>query len=118
MAQVALNWVANRPSVSSVLIGATKVEQIRDNLGALDFDLTADQRRRLDEVSTPDLRFPYTVFAPEMAAMMTGGAHVGDEPAPFHRPVHLGVDRSERRRRHRCRLLRADEFELAVGRSG
>ena len=90
MAQVALNWVANRPGVSSVLIGATKLRQIQDNLGALDFTLTDDQRQRLDEVSDPGLGFPYSFFKPEMAAMMTGGAHTGDKPPSY--PVHRYFD--------------------------
>ena len=84
MAQVALNWVANCPGVSSVLIGATKKHQMEDNLGALDFELTPDQRNRLDEASEPTLGFPYSFFGPpEMSAMLTGGAHVGDKPAHY-----------------------------------
>ena len=83
MAQVALNWVANRPGVASVLIGATKKHQLEDNLGALDFELSEEQRRKLDEVSSPSRGFPYSFFAPEMQAMLTGGAHVGEKPASY-----------------------------------
>src|SRR4051812_49771451 len=42
VAQVALNWIAKRPGVSSTLIGASKLEQLRTNLQALDFDLPAE----------------------------------------------------------------------------
>ena len=83
MAQVAVNWVANSPGVAAVLIGATKKYQIEDNLGALSFSLTEAQRKQLDEASKPNLGFPYSFFVPEMAAMMTGGAHTGDKPETY-----------------------------------
>lgn len=83
MAQVALNWVANRPGVASVLIGATKKHQLEDNLAALDFELTPDLTERLDAASDPNFSFPYGFFKPEMAAMLTGGAHVGDKPGHY-----------------------------------
>ena len=83
MAQVAINWVANQPGVSAVLIGATKKHQIEDNLGALSFDLTDEQKQKLAEASKPNLGFPYSFFGPEMAAMMTGGATVGEKPSTF-----------------------------------
>jgi len=87
MAQVAVNWVANRPGVASVILGATKLEQLEDNLGALDFTLPAELRERLDAVSVPAPRFPYTFFTPEMQAMLTGGATVGDKPSGYTQPV-------------------------------
>jgi len=59
-AQVALNWVATQPGVTSTIIGATKMAQLEDNLAALDFTIPDDLRRKLDEVST----------------MMTGGTSV------------------------------------------
>lgn len=83
MAQVALNWVANRPGVASVLIGATKLSQIEDNLGALDFEIPADLRERLDAVSERELQFPYSFFTPGMQAMLQGGVPVGDKPAGY-----------------------------------
>lgn len=87
MAQVALNWVVNRPGVASVIIGATKAGQLDDNLSALDFELPATLRGRLDAVSATPARFPYTFFTPGMQAMLTGGATVGDKPAGYHVPV-------------------------------
>lgn len=83
MAQVAVNWVANRPGVASVLVGATKESQIRDNLGALDFAIPAELLARLDAVSARETRFPYSFFAPGMQAMLQGGAAVGDKPAGY-----------------------------------
>ena len=83
MAQVALNWVANRPGVASVLIGATKKHQLEDNLAALEFELAPELTQRLDAASDPNFSFPYGFFKPEMAAMLTGGAHVGDKPGHY-----------------------------------
>ena len=55
MSQVALNWVRNRPGVCSVLLGCRTVEQLEDNLGALDWDLTADEMTGLTEESAPGM---------------------------------------------------------------
>jgi aryl-alcohol dehydrogenase-like predicted oxidoreductase len=59
VAQIALNWVVNRPTVSTVIIGARNEQQLRDNLGAVGWRLTADQVARLDQVSDPGLAYPY-----------------------------------------------------------
>ena len=87
MAQVALNWVVNRPAVASVIIGATKLHQLQDNLGALDFEIPTELQQRLDQVSRPDSRFPYTFFEPSLQGMINGGATVGDQPNSFNQPV-------------------------------
>lgn len=58
-AQVALAWLIGRPGVTSVIIGGRTEEQFRDNLAAADLVLTADERKRLDEVSQPPLLYPY-----------------------------------------------------------
>jgi aryl-alcohol dehydrogenase-like predicted oxidoreductase len=55
MAQVALNWLRNRPTVSSVLLGCRTVAQLEDNLAALEWNLDDDEMRRLDEVSAPGI---------------------------------------------------------------
>ena len=83
MAQIAVNWVINRPGVASVLVGATKLHQLEDNLGALDFQLPAELQQRLDEVSKPETKFPYTFFEPGLQGMIHGGATVGDKPASY-----------------------------------
>ena len=87
MAQVALNWVANRPAVASVIIGATKLHQLQDNLGALDFEIPPALQQRLDQVSRPAPHFPYTFFEPSLQGMLTGGVTVGDHPASYSRPL-------------------------------
>ncbi|MEM6450417.1 MAG: aldo/keto reductase [Cyanobacteria bacterium P01_D01_bin.105] len=87
MAQVAINWVTNQPSVASVLIGATKLHQLEDNLGALDFEIPAELKQRLDAVSQPQIRFPYTFFEPTIQGMINGGTKVGDKPESYRQSV-------------------------------
>lgn len=57
--QLALNWLLRKPTISSVIIGARNEQQLRDNLAAADFALTAEQVARLDEVSQPQIAYPY-----------------------------------------------------------
>ena len=57
--QVALNWLLQRPTVSTVVIGARNEEQLRQNLGAVGWDLTPDQVARLDAASAVTLPYPY-----------------------------------------------------------
>ena len=57
--QVALNWLLQRPTVSNVIIGARNEEQLRQNLGAVGWNLTADQVARLDRVSHRPAPYPY-----------------------------------------------------------
>ena len=83
MAQVAVNWVAHRPGVASVLVGASKPHQLADNLQALDFELPSELRQRLDAVSEPERPFPYSFFGQELQAMLHGGATVGDKPLGY-----------------------------------
>ena len=56
--QVALNWVLQRPSVSSVVIGARTEEQLRDNLGAAGWSLTPEHIARLDAASDTKPSYP------------------------------------------------------------
>ena len=57
--QVALNWLLQRPTVATVVVGARNEEQLRQNLGAVGWNLTADQVKRLDEVSKRPQAYPY-----------------------------------------------------------
>ena len=57
--QIAINWLLQRPTVATVLIGARNEQQLRDNLGAVGWSLSADQMRRLDEVSRVTPPYPY-----------------------------------------------------------
>jgi aryl-alcohol dehydrogenase-like predicted oxidoreductase len=59
VSQVALNWLLQRPSVSTVLIGARNEKQLADNLGAVGWNLSADQVARLDKASETDTIYPY-----------------------------------------------------------
>ena len=87
MAQVALNWTVNRPAIASVIIGATKLHQLQDNLSALEFEMPAELQQRLDDVSRPETRFPYSFFEPNMQGMLNGGATVGDKPNSYYQPI-------------------------------
>jgi len=62
-AHVALNWAATQPGITSTIIGATMPNQLADNLTALDFEIPAELRKRLDEASAPELAGPYSYFS-------------------------------------------------------
>ncbi|WP_186101329.1 aldo/keto reductase [Burkholderia gladioli] len=57
--QIALNWLLQRPTVATVLIGARNEEQLRQNLGAVGWNLTPEQVVRLDEASRVRPVYPY-----------------------------------------------------------
>ncbi len=60
MAQVALAWLAERPGVSSVILGARNLDQLTDNLGAADLSLDPSEMAALDEASDPEpADYPY-----------------------------------------------------------
>jgi aryl-alcohol dehydrogenase-like predicted oxidoreductase len=58
VAQVALAWLLAKPGVSTVLIGASKVSQLEDNLRAIDITLTQEQLKRLDDASPHSDYYP------------------------------------------------------------
>jgi aryl-alcohol dehydrogenase-like predicted oxidoreductase len=89
MAQVALNWVANRPGVASVIVGATKVEQLQENITALSFDLPVELRQRLDVASAPPQTFPYIFFGSEVQGSLHAGAIVGTKPPGYFTSVRI-----------------------------
>ena len=62
MTQVALAWASAQPGITSVIIGASKIEQLKDNLTSLDLVLSSDQLKDLDEGSAIDPGFPYSIF--------------------------------------------------------
>lgn len=62
MVQVALAWVLGQPGMSSLLLGASKPEQVTNNLAALSLQLDDDQRQRLDAVSALPALNPYFIF--------------------------------------------------------
>jgi aryl-alcohol dehydrogenase-like predicted oxidoreductase len=57
--QVALNWLLQRPTVATVVIGARNEEQLRQNLGAVGWQLTGEQVAALDAASATTLAYPY-----------------------------------------------------------
>lgn len=83
MAQVAIQWAANRPGVSSVILGATRLAQLEQTLGALDVALPAELEKRLDAVGGLPSMFPYN-FLGAMLPRMHGGANVISQPGRFH----------------------------------
>jgi aryl-alcohol dehydrogenase-like predicted oxidoreductase len=81
-AQVALNWVANRPAVSSTIIGATKIKQLEDNLAALEFTIPREQLLRLDDISATEVPYPYYFFTrKEFREMVSGGTKISPTAA-------------------------------------
>jgi aryl-alcohol dehydrogenase-like predicted oxidoreductase len=58
-AQVALAWLAERPGVSSIIVGARNEAQLKDNLAASSLILSREERQALDDVSLQPLPYPY-----------------------------------------------------------
>jgi aryl-alcohol dehydrogenase-like predicted oxidoreductase len=84
-ARVALSWVQSRPGVTSTIIGVRTLEQLDQNLGALDVRLTAEETSRLDALSAPALNFP-AAFLARAGSFMHGGITVNGDtagPSPF-----------------------------------
>lgn len=59
VAQVALNWLLQRPTVVNIVLGARNEEQLKQNLGAVGWDLTKQQITKLDEASRRHVVYPY-----------------------------------------------------------
>ena len=87
MSQIAVNWVANRPGVATVLVGATRQAQLDDNLQALDLDIPAELLARLDAVSATEPSYPYTYFTPALQNQIAGIHPLQDKPAGYAPPV-------------------------------
>jgi aryl-alcohol dehydrogenase-like predicted oxidoreductase len=75
-AQVALNWVATQPGITSTILGASKLNQLEDNLKAMEFTIPAELRRRLDEIGAPASIHPYEFFEPFIQTMIHGSSPV------------------------------------------
>lgn len=61
--QVALNWLSQRPTVTTVIIGARNEAQLRDNLGATGWSLSEDQIARLDAASAVRRCYPHSLYS-------------------------------------------------------
>jgi aryl-alcohol dehydrogenase-like predicted oxidoreductase len=59
LSQIAINWLLQRPTVSSIIFGARNEEQLRDNLAAAEWKLADEQVKRLDEASSVTPIYPY-----------------------------------------------------------
>ena len=73
--QVALAWLAARPGVSSVVLGARTIEQFRDNLGAVDVKLSTEDVTALDDASQPQVDYPYNVRDVEIRSRNHDGSY-------------------------------------------
>jgi aryl-alcohol dehydrogenase-like predicted oxidoreductase len=80
-ARVALAWVQAQPGVASTIIGARTVEQLDDNVGALELKLSGQHCQALEEASRPKLNFPYD-FIRGSPAFSFGGSTVNGITAP------------------------------------
>src|SRR5580700_5035711 len=84
-ARVALAWVQAQPGVTSTIIGARRLEQLEDNLKALELRLSAEELGRLDALTKPAFGFPQSM-QPWFAAIHNGGTSVNGvfaPPSPF-----------------------------------
>ena len=59
VSQIALNWVLHRPTVSTLVIGVRDATQLKENLRSVEFKLTAEQVKRLEDVSASQAVYPY-----------------------------------------------------------
>lgn len=75
-ADVALAWTARRPGVDSVLIGASRPEQVVSSIAALDIKLSDEQAQALDNASAPPPAFPWSGFIAGIRKSIFGGADV------------------------------------------
>lgn len=75
-AQIALNWAATQPGITSTIIGATKMQQFEDNLAAAEFSIPAELREKLDQASALPAAHPYMFFGSYLQSMVNGGTAV------------------------------------------
>ena len=76
LAQVALAWVSAQSGITSPILGASKLEQLHNNLSSLEIRLAPEQFQTLSESSALDPAFPYGIFTSEVNRSMFGGVTV------------------------------------------
>jgi aryl-alcohol dehydrogenase-like predicted oxidoreductase len=76
MAQVALQWVATQPGITSTIIGATSRQQVDSNLSSLEFAIPRELRSRLDAASALAPAHPYMFFDDVLQSSIHGGVAV------------------------------------------
>jgi aryl-alcohol dehydrogenase-like predicted oxidoreductase len=82
VASVALAWVQAQPAVTSVIIGARRLSQLDDNVGAVDVNLTAEELVRLDALTKPIFGFPQSVLT-TAHSVINNGTTVNGVSAPI-----------------------------------
>ena len=76
-AQVALAWALAQPGIAAPIIGASRAEQVADNIAALSIAFSPAQLQSLAQASAPEPAFPYPIFEPELnRAAVFGGTSV------------------------------------------
>jgi len=75
-AEVALNWVAHRPGITSPIMGVTKLDQLKSNLASLSFTIPDALNDRLNQASRLDQAHPYIFFDSFLQGMINGGVTV------------------------------------------
>lgn len=75
-AQVALSWASAQPGITSLILGASRLEQLQGNLASLDIRLTLEQLQRLDQASAPEPSTPSSILQPGIRKLIFGGATV------------------------------------------
>lgn len=89
-AQVALNWAATQPGITSLIVGASKLAQFEDNLRLVEFEIPGELRKRLDQVSAVEPGHPYGFFDPQMQGWISGGTKLRPwQPARVYAPPSL-----------------------------
>jgi aryl-alcohol dehydrogenase-like predicted oxidoreductase len=81
VSRVAISWVAAQPGVSSTIIGSRTMQQLDDNLAAIDVHLAPGHLAKLDALSKPKLNFPADMLA-NGAAFVHGGITINGRLAP------------------------------------
>ena len=77
IAQIALAWLLAKPYVSTILIGASKVTQLDDNLGASDVLLSAGEMELLDKATAPVTNYPNWFHQRTVDATVSSALKVG-----------------------------------------
>jgi aryl-alcohol dehydrogenase-like predicted oxidoreductase len=89
--QVALSWLADRPSVTAPIFGARTMEQLKDNLGAAKLHLSGEMTAKLDKVSQPQSGgYPYGAFGQGQRARSVDGSAEEKNPVSQGSTAPLG----------------------------
>ncbi len=76
LSQVALAWALAQPGISALLLGASRPEQLRENMSSLEVNLNASQPQALAEVSALEPAHPYSGFTPGVKRSIFGNRDV------------------------------------------